>query len=52
MRMYKYLQEMSKIMLNKSKVVKYFLEEEINTTCYVQNRISIKPILNKTLYEF
>lgn len=30
---------------------KYFWAEEVNTTCYIQNRISIRPISNKTPYE-
>ena len=30
---------------------KYFWADAISTTCYVLNRIFIRPILNKTPYE-
>jgi len=30
---------------------KTFLAEAVNTACYVQNRIYIRPLLNKTTYE-
>ena len=32
-------------------MAKHFWEEVVNTTCYVQNRIYIRPILEKTAYE-
>jgi len=45
------LQEMAKTMLFKNSVPKHFWAEAVNTACYVQNRILIRPILNKTPYE-
>ena len=38
-------------MINETNIAKIFWAEEINTTCYIQNRISIRPILEKTPYE-
>jgi len=32
-------------------LAKHFLAEAVNTTCYVQNRIYIRPIFEKTTYE-
>lgn len=32
-------------------MAKYFCAEAVNTTCYIQNKISIRPILEKTPYE-
>src|SRR3954471_22598295 len=45
------LQEMARTMINETNMAKHFWAEEINTACYIQNRISIRPILNKTPYE-
>ena len=32
-------------------MAKHFWVEAVNTTCYIQNMISIRPILGKTPYE-
>ena len=45
------LQEMARSMLFENSVPKHFWAEAVNTACYVQNRILIRPILNKTPYE-
>src|ERR1044072_7930185 len=45
------LQEMARTMIQETDMAKHFLAEAVNTTCYIQNRISIRPILNKTPYE-
>ena len=45
------LQEMAKTMLNENNLLKYFWFEAVNTSCYVLNRILLRPILNKTPYE-
>ena len=45
------LQEMARIMLNDKSTLKHFWAEAINTTCYLQNKIYIIPILKKTPYE-
>src|SRR3954471_12844992 len=45
------LQEMDRTMINETNMAKHFWAEAINTACYIQNRISIRPILNKTPYE-
>ena len=45
------LQEMARTMINETNVAKIFWAEAINTACYIQNRISIRPILEKTPYE-
>ena len=45
------LQEMARTMLNESNVEDYFWAEAINTSCYILNRVSIRKVLNKTLYE-
>src|SRR4030066_737922 len=42
---------MARTMIHETKMDKYFWAEAVNTACYVQNRIYIRPILNKTLYE-
>ncbi|WJX78348.1 hypothetical protein P8452_61580 [Trifolium repens] len=47
----KSLQEMARTMMHETKLAKHFLAEVVNTTCYIQNRIYIRPILNKTTYE-
>jgi len=38
-------------MLNENSLPKYFGADAVNTTCYVLNRVLIKPILKKTPYE-
>jgi len=38
-------------MIHENNLAKHFCAEAVNTTCYVQNRIYIRPILDKTAYE-
>jgi len=38
-------------MIPKNNLAKHFWAEAVNTACYVQNRIYIRPILEKTTYE-
>jgi len=38
-------------MLNENSLPKYFWADAVNTTCYVLNRVLIRPILKKTPYE-
>ena len=38
-------------MLCDSNLPKYFWTEAVSTSCYVQNRILLRPILKKTPYE-
>jgi len=45
------LQEMARTMIHENNLAKHFWAEAVNTTCYVQNRIYIRPLLNKTAYE-
>ncbi|WKA13308.1 hypothetical protein VitviT2T_030622 [Vitis vinifera] len=45
------LQEMARTMLNENNLPKYFWAEAVNTSCYVLNRILLRPILKKTPYE-
>ncbi|WJX25006.1 hypothetical protein P8452_14084 [Trifolium repens] len=45
------LQEMARTMMHETKLAKHFWAKVVNTTCYIQNRIYIRPILNKTTYE-
>ena len=45
------LQEMARTMIHVNNLAKHFWAEVVNTTCYVQNRIYIRPILEKTTYE-
>jgi len=45
------LQEMARTMIHENNLAKHFWTEAVNTTCYVQNRIYIRPIMNKTAYE-
>ena len=42
---------MARTMIHENSLAKHFWAEAVNTTCYVQNRIYIRPILNKTTYE-
>jgi len=46
------LQEMARTMIHENNLSKHFWAEAVNTACYVQNRIYIRPLLNKTAYEF
>ncbi|KAK2402258.1 hypothetical protein QL285_051795 [Trifolium repens] len=45
------LQEMARTMMHETKLAKHLWAEAVNTACYIQNRIYIRPILNKTTYE-
>jgi len=45
------LQEMARTMIHENNLAKHFWAEAVNTACYVQNRIYIRPILEKTTYE-
>ena len=47
----KFIQEMTRNILNENALPKYFWVKVINTTCYVLNYVLIRPYLNKTLYE-
>ena len=42
---------MARTMLNENDLPKYFWAEAVNTSCYVLNRVLIRPNLNKTPYE-
>ena len=42
---------MARTILNDHSTPKHFLAEVVNTTCYLQNIIYIRPILKKTPYE-
>ena len=42
---------MARTMLCENNLPKYFWGEAINTSCYVINRVSIRPMLLKTPYE-
>jgi len=42
---------MARTMIHENNLAKNFLAEEVNTSCYIQNRIYIRPILNKIAYE-
>ncbi|RVW63757.1 Retrovirus-related Pol polyprotein from transposon TNT 1-94 [Vitis vinifera] len=45
------LQEMARTMLNENNLPKYFWAKAVNISCYVLNRILLRPILKKTPYE-
>ena len=45
------LEELARTMLNENSLPKYFWADAVNTTCYVLNRVLIRPILKKTPYE-
>jgi hypothetical protein len=38
-------------MINETNIAKHFRTEAVNIACYIQNRITIRSILNKTPYE-
>lgn len=42
---------MARTMIHKNNLPEYLWAKVVNTTCYVQNRIYIRLILNKTSYE-
>ena len=45
------IQEMARTMLNENNLPKYFWAGVVNTSCYVLNRLLLRPILKKTPYE-
>jgi len=45
------LQEMTRTMIHENNLAKHLWAEAVNTICYVQNRIYIIPILEKTTYK-
>jgi len=45
------LEELARTILNESFLPKYFWADAVSTTCYVMNRVLIRPILKKTPYE-
>ena len=42
---------MARTTLNENNLPKYFWAEVVNTSCYVLNRVLLRPILKKTPYE-
>ena len=42
---------MTRIMLNEHSLPKYIWAEAVNTTCFVINRVLVRPLLSKTPYE-
>ena len=42
---------MARSMLNEISLPKYFWAEAVNTSCYILNRVFIRPNMNKTPYE-
>ena len=42
------LEELARTMLNETGLPKYFWADAVSTTCYVLNRVFIRPILKKT----
>ena len=42
---------MARTMINETNMTKHFCAEAMSTACYIQNRVSIRPILEKTPYE-
>ena len=45
------LEELARTMLSESSLPKYFWADVVSTSCYVMNRVLIRPILKKTPYE-
>ena len=45
------LQEMARTMISEYSLKLYFWAEAINMSCYILNRVSIRPIIKKTPYE-
>ena len=50
-RKYRSLEELARTMLNENNLPKYFWADAVSTTCYVLNRVLIRPILKLTPYE-
>jgi len=44
-------EELARTMLSESSILKYFWADAVSTSCYVVNRVLIRPILKKTPYE-
>lgn len=42
---------MVRTMINETNVAKHLWVEAVNTACYIQNIISIRPIMDKTPYK-
>ena len=42
---------MARTVINETNVANYLWAEAVNKTYYIQNRISIRPIMDKTPYE-
>jgi len=47
----KSLEELARTMLSESSLPNYFWVDAVSTSCYVMNRVLIRPILKKTPYE-
>ena len=45
------LEELARTMLSESSLPKYFWADAVSTSCYVMNKVLIRPILKKTPYE-
>ncbi|XP_062103169.1 uncharacterized protein LOC133814190 [Humulus lupulus] len=45
------LQEMARVMLNAKKLSKRLWAEAVNTTCYISNRVHLRPGTKQTSYE-
>ena len=45
------LEELARTMLNESSLPKYFWADAVSTSCYVMNKVLIRPIMKKTPYE-
>jgi len=45
------LEELARTLLNATDLPKYLWADAVSTTCYVLNRLVIRPILKKTLYK-
>jgi len=45
------LEELARTMISESSLPKYFWADAVSTSCYVMNRVLIRPILKKTPYE-
>ena len=42
---------MARTMLHENNLLTYFWAKAVNTSCYILNRVLIRPPLDKTLYE-
>ena len=45
------IQEMARSLLNESGVAQYFWAEAVSTSCYIINRVYVRPLTQKTTYE-